>query len=196
MKRQILSVIGVLLAICLVSPAIAQDKEQMHKNKDFLENYSKDFKGVSKKLLDLAGGTPSEKFAWRPAEGIRSISEVYMHVAGANYGLSSVMGAGMPDRDPRSLEKDVTSKEEVIKVLEESQLMVKKAVEMAMHMDLTEEVEAFGRKFTRYQVLLILSGHSHEHLGQSIAYARSNGIAPPWSQPAPEAAGEKEDKGE
>ncbi len=196
MKRQIFSAIAVLLALCLVIPAAAQDKEPVHNNKNFLDSYTKDFEFVSKKLIDLADGTPSEKFAWRPAEGIRSISEVYMHVAGANYGLSSVLGAGMPDRDPRTLEKEVTGKEDVIKVLKESQEMVKKAVEMGVHMDLTEEVEAFGRKFTRYEVYLILSGHSHEHLGQSIAYARSNGIVPPWSQPAPEESSDKAEEGE
>lgn len=193
MKRSILTLFAILLACCLIAPLSGQDKEPLHNNKDFLGSYTKDFDFVSQKLVDLANGTPSVKFAWRPAEGIRSISEVYMHVAGANFGLSSVLGAGMPDRDPRSLEKDVTSKEEVVKVLKESQEMVKKAIEAGMHMDLTEEVEAFGRKFTRYEVYLILSGHSHEHLGQSIAYARSNGIAPPWSQPAPEEAGEKKD---
>jgi uncharacterized damage-inducible protein DinB len=31
-------------------------------------------------------------------------------------------------------------------------------------------------------VLELLATHNHEHLGQMIAYARMNGIAPPWSR--------------
>ena len=176
MMRTIATLMIAALALFVALPASAQD------NSAFLENYTGDFDGASTKLADLAEATPSDKFGWRPAEGIRSIGEVYMHVAAANYALSSALGVAVPDGvSPQSLEADITEKMEVVEVLKASQEQVHKALEMVMNEDLTGKVQAFGQEFTRYQVLMILSGHSHEHLGQSIAYARSNGIAPPWS---------------
>ena len=164
------------LALFMALPASAQD------NSAFLENYTGDFEGASKKLADLAEATPANMYGWRPAVGIRSISEVYMHVAGANFALASALGVAMPDDvSPMTLEQDVTEKEQVIEVLMASQAKVREALEMVMNEDLSDMVQAFGRDFSRYQVLMIISGHSHEHLGQSIAYARSVNVVPPWS---------------
>lgn len=184
MTRTTSSLIVVALALFLVLPASAQDHDhegQAHDNTAFIENYTNDFDGASKKLTDLAGAMPADMYGWRPAEGIRSVSEVYMHVAGANFGLASALGVDMPTDVPENLEQDVTDKDQVIEVLKKSLEHVHKALEMVMKEDLSGEVSAFGRSFTRYGVLMIISGHSHEHLGQSIAYGRSNNVTPPWS---------------
>lgn len=178
MMRTTPSLMVVALALFMVLPASAQEQD----NSTFLENYTGDFNGASKKLTDLAEATPADKFGWRPADGIRSVSEVYMHVAGANFALASALGVAMPDDvNPQNLEQEVTEKDQVIEVLQTSQEQIRKALEMVMNEDLGGMVQAFGREWTRYQVLMIISGHSHEHLGQSIAYARSNDIVPPWS---------------
>ncbi len=176
MMRTTATLMIAALAFFMALPASAQD------NSAFLENYTGDFDGASKKLADLAEATPANMYGWRPAVEIRSVSEVYMHVAAANFALSSALGASMPDGvSPMTLEQDVTEKEKVIEVLKASQDKVREALEMVMNADLTGTVQAFGRDWTRYQVLMIISGHSHEHLGQSIAYARSVNVVPPWS---------------
>ena len=178
MMRTTPSLMVVALALFMVLPASAQE----HDNSTFLENYTGDFNGASKKLTDLAEATPADKFGWRPADGIRSVSEVYMHVAEANFALASALGVATPDDvNPQNLEQEVTEKDQVIEVLQTSQEQIRKALEMVMNEDLGGMVQAFEREWTRYQVLMIISGHSHEHLGQSIAYARSNDIVPPWS---------------
>ena len=178
MMRTTAPLMVIVFALFMVLPANAQE----HDNSAFLENYTGDFDGASKKLADLALAFADTLFSWRPADKIRSVSEVYMHVAGANFALASALGVAMPDDvNLQSLEQDVTQKDEVVEVLKASQEHVRKALKMVMNEDLTGKVEAFGREWTRYQVLMIISGHSHEHLGQSIAYARSNNVAPPWS---------------
>jgi uncharacterized damage-inducible protein DinB len=48
--------------------------------------------------------------------------------------------------------------------------------------DLDATVELFGQERTKAQVVYLLGTHYHEHLGQSIAYARSIGVVPPWSK--------------
>lgn len=175
MMRTTATLMIAALALFMVLPASAQD------NSAFIENFTGDFDGASQKLADLAEATPANMYGWRPAVEIRSVSEVYMHVAAANFALAGALGVTIPAGIPQNLEQDVTEKEKVIEVLKASQDKVREALEMVVNEDLTGTVQAFGREWTRYQVLMIISGHSHEHLGQSIAYARSVNVVPPWS---------------
>ena len=177
MKTRTIAMLAVALFLTL--PATAQE----HDNSAYLANLLEDFNGSSSKLSDLAGAIPDDMYAWRPAEGVRSVSQVFVHVAQANFGLSSALGVAMPTDGPADPEMNVTAKDDVLALLTASQDHVRMAIEMVANEDLSGEIQAFGRDFTRYGVLMILAGHSHEHLGQSIAYARSNGIAPPWSGP-------------
>ena len=133
---------------------------------------------VEHKLLDLAEATPAEKYSWRPAGGVRSISEVYMHIAGSNYFLATFLGAAAP-RTNGDLEKLVTKKADVIAELKKSFDHLRTA---ARGIDLEKSVNLFGSATTNRGVLLTILTHMHEHLGQSIAYARMNGVAPPWSR--------------
>jgi uncharacterized damage-inducible protein DinB len=144
---------------------------------------------VEKKLVALAEATPQDKYGWRPAPGVRSISEVYMHVAGANYFLATFLGAKMPEGFSRDMEKTVTEKAKVVEAMKKSFDHARKAVEATPDSDLDKKVKAFGQEPSERMMLIWLVIHGHEHLGQSIAYARTNGIAPPWSEgppPAPE----------
>ena len=144
---------------------------------------------VEKKLAALAEATPQEKYAWRPAPGVRSISEVYMHVAGGNYFLTTFLGAKMPEGFSRDMEKTVTEKAKVVEAMKKSFDHARKAVEATPDSDLDKKVKVFGQEPSERMLLIWLVSHGHEHLGQSIAYARTNGIAPPWSEgppPAPE----------
>jgi uncharacterized damage-inducible protein DinB len=144
---------------------------------------------VEKKLVSLAEAVPADKFAWRPAEGVRSVSEVYMHVVGANYMLPTMFGAKMPAGISRDMEKTVTDKAKVIENVKASFAHARKTVEGVADADLEKKVKFFGTEKSEREVLMILVTHAHEHLGQSIAYARMNGVSPPWSEgppPAPE----------
>ncbi len=125
------------------------------------------------------------------------MSEVLIHVASANYFFANQFGVPMPDGFGMDAEQKITAKDEVIATLEGSQEHIHKALGNAAKLDLDETVNMFGRDRTKRSVLMIVSGHGHEHLGQTIAYARSNGVVPPWSQPAPapEAAAEGNEGG-
>ncbi len=143
---------------------------------------------VEKKLVALAEAMPQEKYGWRPGDGIRSVSEVYMHVAGGNYFLSTFLGTKMPEGLSRDMEKTVTEKAKVVEALKKSFDHARKAVEATPDSDLDKKVKFFGQEPSERMMLIVLVSHGHEHLGQSIAYARTNGVAPPWSEapPAPE----------
>ncbi len=135
---------------------------------------------VEGKLVGLAEAIPDDKFGWSPADEVRTVSEVLMHVAGANHFFAGRLGAGQPPAEARGWEETVTTKAAVIPKLKESFAVIRKALEGA---DLGKATKLFGGKEgTLADFGLIAVGHGHEHLGQLIAYARSSGVTPPWSQ--------------
>ncbi len=140
---------------------------------------------VEEKLVSLAEAVPAEKYSWRPAEGVRSISEVYKHIAGGNYLLPSFIGITAPEGISRDMEKTVVDKPKVIEALKQSFVHLREATLKIPDADLDKKANLFGREASYREVFMIISNHCHEHLGQSIAYARINGITPPWSAAGP-----------
>ena len=137
---------------------------------------------MSRQLVALAEAIPAEKFAWRPAPGVRSTSEVIMHAAMANFYLLSITGPKMPpDLTSQDLEKTVTAKADVIAWLKRSLDAVKTAHAGLKPGDLQRKVKVNGRDATVDGMYLRIIVHANEHMGQLIAYARMNGIVPPWS---------------
>jgi uncharacterized damage-inducible protein DinB len=133
-------------------------------------------------LIKLAEAIPAEKYSWRPAPGVRSVSEVFMHVTMANYFLLSHIGVQRPADLPADAEKSVTEKEQVVAWLKKSVDAVLVTVRGIPEADLTKPVRLFNSDNNVQGVLLQIVSHVHEHLGQTIAYARSIGVKPPWSR--------------
>lgn len=148
------------------------------------QGYDGEFVHVSSQLIGLAEATPAERFAWRPAPGVRSTGEVYMHIAFANFYLLSQTGVGpkMPADWKPDTAKTVTAKAEVIAWLKRSLEAVRAAHAAAKPADLERKVTLFKRETTANAVFLRLLIHNNEHMGQLIAYARTSGVVPPWSK--------------
>ena len=136
---------------------------------------------VEKEILGLAEATPEGKYGWRPAPGVRSISEVYIHLAGGNYLLGGFAGIKPPAGLDKEMEKNVTEKAKVIDELKKSFAHLRAGIAATTDADLDKPVKFFGTDSTVRGVLLTVANHEHEHLGQTIAYARMNGIVPPWT---------------
>jgi uncharacterized damage-inducible protein DinB len=147
------------------------------------QGYGGELKHVTSQLLALAEATPAEKFAWRPAAGVRSTGEVYMHIASANFYFLSVLGKQkMPPEIKEGFEKSVTGKAEVISWLKRSLEAAKAARDTETPKDLERKVEFLKQGTTADAVYLRLVIHCNEHMGQLIAYARMTGVVPPWSK--------------
>ncbi|MGZ6971943.1 MAG: DinB family protein [Thermoanaerobaculia bacterium] len=136
---------------------------------------------AEKQIVGLAEATPADKFGWRPATGVRSVSEVYIHIAGANYFIPGFAGITVPAGLDKDMEKNVTEKSKVIDELKKSFAHLRTGVAATSDADLDKPVTIFGRDSTVRGVMLAAVSHEFEHLGQSIAYARMNGIVPPWT---------------
>ena len=147
------------------------------------QGYDGEWGHVSRQLVALAEAIPDAKLAWRPAPGVRSTSEVIMHIAMTNFYLLSVTGPKMPaDVTSADMEKTVTAKAEVINWLKRSLDAVKNARAGLKPADLQRRVKVSGRDATVDGMYLRIMIHANEHMGQLVAYARMNGIVPPWSE--------------
>lgn len=208
MRRNALPVgctLAVVLALAVAVPAAAHQEGEMAApaGHGFQSDVAADLERTGEKLIALAEAMPAEQYGWRPAEGVRSVSEVFVHAANANTMLPVGMGAAPPagmelPEDMASTmawmkqqEATVTAKADVVAALRKSIDYAAGAVRGMKDPALEEEIDLFGFPASRRAYVLILLTHNHEHLGQAIAYARSNGVAPPWSQPPAEAAAEE-----
>lgn len=133
-------------------------------------------------VVQLAEAFSEEQYDWRPTEGVRSVGESLMHVAGGNYYLASKMGFAPPeDIDMTSLDK-ITGKENILAALKQSNAFVLEKIMMVDNAQLADEVDFGFAKMNKLAGLLSIMEHNGEHKGQLIAYARSKGVTPPWSE--------------
>lgn len=135
------------------------------------------------KFLRLGEAIPAEKYTWRPAPDVRSVAEVFLHVATANYNLYKLVGTPPPAGiDLKSLEKSTSDKAKIMATLKDSYEHARKAITAMPDADLEKSFDWFGGKNTERGVLIFIVRHGAEHLGQSIAYARMIGVVPPWTE--------------
>lgn len=149
----------------------------------FRAEYAAEVEAVGKKLVDLAEAMPADKYSWRPAPGVRSVGEVYVHVSVSDSTLPSFLGMKKLEGVSRDSEKTVTEKAQIVALLKRAVANAAAAASAVSDADLDKKVKTYGdQELTERQVLARILFHMHEHLGQSIAYARMNGVAPPWSK--------------
>lgn len=151
----------------------------------------KDIDQVQQKFVALAKATPPEKLSWRPAAGVRSVGEVLLHVASDNYLLPFGFGVAIPAstnikgddfKTLTAFETRALTRDQIVAELETSFAHLKGAMTKTTADDLMKPVSMFGMKSNAQSMWILTATHLHEHLGQSIAYARMNGIVPPWSK--------------
>ena len=170
-----------LFSILLVGTLV--QAQHLDSTEGLWQGYDGEWGHVSRQLIALAEATPADKFGWRPIAGVRSTSEVFMHIALANFYLLSVTGPRMPaDVNSPDLETKVVTKAAVVNWLKTSLDAVKSAHAGIAPAELQRKVKVYGRDATVDGVYLRILVHANEHMGQLIAYARMNGVTPPWSE--------------
>jgi len=151
-----------------------------------------DLQGVQKKFVDLANAVPADKLTWRPSADSRSFAEVFLHVAGERYGILGLMGVAPPAGfDGKTFEKSTTDRAQIVAELNKSWEFAQKAINGMSNADFAKLLPKLGPQANAGDVDYILVADAHEHLGQLVAYARVNGIVPPWTVAAQKQAAEK-----
>lgn len=135
------------------------------------------------RYVRLAEAMPAEKYSWRPGEGVRSVGEVYAHIVGANYGVARALGTAPPaGLDFKSIMALSGDKPKLVQALKDSFAHFRNAIIALKDEDTGKPQKMFNRETTLRGSFIIITGHFGEHLGQSIAYARMNGVVPPWTE--------------
>ncbi len=171
-----------LLLLAFAVPAIAHEGHATAPASGVKADMMMWIKDAETKLIQLAEVTPEAGYAWRPGLDVRSTGEVFMHVAAANLGAPTFWGVKAPAGfDFMTYEKSLAKKADIVKALKDSFAHMEQGFTATADADMDKPVELFGMKTTVRGGYMLLLSHAHEHLGQSIAYARSNGIVPPWT---------------
>ncbi len=175
----------VTLLVALTLPLVAQGREGV------MGDLIRDVTEVERKVVGLARAIPAAAYDWRPGTGVRSASEVFMHVAADNYFMPAAMGISVPAetgingkeyQSAVAFEKRTLTRDQIIAELEKSFAYLKKAMADTPDDKLDAAIDLFGRKTTSRASWISTTTHLHEHLGQLIAYARSSNVVPPWSK--------------
>jgi len=137
----------------------------------------------SGQVMQLAQAIPADKYSYTPEQGVRSVAQVCAHIISANYFFASKIGGKIPDGvKMESIEMDLKTKEAIMPELKRSYDVMIDAVKNTKDAALINKVVfPFPGEFTTMTAILISLNHTNEHLGQLIAYARMNGITPPWT---------------
>jgi len=151
-----------------------------------------DLERVQKKFVDLANAIPADKLTWRPSADSRSFAEVFLHVAGERYQILGLGGAVPPAGfDGKTYEKSTTDKAQIVAELNKTWEFAQKTINGMSNADFAKLLPKLGPQANAGDVVYILVADAHEHLGQVVAYARVNGIVPPWTLEAQKRAAEK-----
>jgi uncharacterized damage-inducible protein DinB len=183
-----------LIPAAIAAPARGSDDATDHTapSYDMKGQALVDLEAVQKKFVDLANAVPADKLTWRPSADSRSFAEVFLHVAGERYGILGMMGAEKPAGfDGKTFEKSTADRAQIVAELNKSWEFTEKAIKGMSNADFAKLLPKFGPQANAGDVIYILVADAHEHLGQSVAYARENGIVPPWTVAAQKQAEEK-----
>jgi uncharacterized damage-inducible protein DinB len=168
------------LAVTSTAPVVAQTAAAPAASKGIRAEMLAQLDDAAGKLQQLAEAIPQDKLAWRPGPGVRSVGEVLMHVTGANYYLPTFAGVKAPADAPQG--ENVADRATAVQQMRRSFDHARAVIRNMSDADLDKPTTMFGQQTTYRGVALLTVTHAHEHLGQLIAYARSNGVTPPWSR--------------
>jgi uncharacterized damage-inducible protein DinB len=178
------------------APQIPMSKPPVTYGYDIRPQVLLDLDQLQQKFVPLAEAIPAEKYTWRSEEGARSIAEVFLHITAANYNIPELIGGEVPAKyKAKDWEKSTTDKATIVAELKQSFANAIAVVTKVPTSDIAMPLPKLGPDANKGDVEYLLVTHAHEHLGQSIAYARSVGVTPPWTVAAEAAAKKKAAEG-
>lgn len=187
------SLVFPVLATCVLVALPATAQQHAHGDTSppiLIEELLGDIDQVRQKLVGLAEAIPEESWDWRPGEGVRSVRDVVMHLAASNYMFTSLLGTPAPEETGvrgddfstvQAFEARELGKAGSIAALQASFDHLVVMMQATTPAQMEERIAVFGQNFSGRLFRVLATSHLHEHLGQLIAYARTNDVVPPWS---------------
>jgi hypothetical protein len=180
----VVSLMAIMATAALSTPARAQDAITKEAAAALKASFIADLDVLKGKFVGLAEAFPKDKYTWRPMEGVRSVSEVFVLAASEGYAFipTSFGGKAGATREEMTAMRTLTDKAKIIEHLNKAFAHAKAELTAADPATLTGRRQVMGQSATAIDAALGIGGDLHEHLGQMIAYARMNHIVPPWSK--------------
>ena len=179
------SIVGLAL-VASSTPARAQEVISKEAAAELKASFIRDLDVMRGKFVGLAEAFPPDKYTWRPMEGVRSVSEVLMLAAFEGYSFIPTSFGGKPanigSREEAAKLRTLSDKAQVIEHLNKGFAHAKQELEALDPSAMTGKRKVMGMDLSASATALGVGGDLHEHLGQLIAYARTNHIVPPWSK--------------
>jgi hypothetical protein len=186
LRRAVAAVAVIAVTAVAAPPARAQEVMSKESVATLKTAFIADLDAMHQKFLGLANAFPPDKYTWRPMDGVRSVGEVLMLAAMEGYmfipNSFGAKPAELGSRDDVAKLRTLSDKAQVIDHLNKGFAHAKKELEGLDAATLTGKRKVFGQDRSAAEIALFVGGDLHEHLGQLIAYARTNHIVPPWSK--------------
>lgn len=184
-RLRLVCAVAVVTMVSMAIPALAQQPAPGAAASSLQATLADDVGNLGGKFEGLAR-VMAGKYDWRPAQGVRSVGDVLNLIVNENRMLTGLLTTTPQSAAPggrAAQPAPITDAALMQETLRSSYATLRQAVASLSASDLTMTVRMFGREMTKQSAVLLLLMDQHEHLGQSIAYARSNGVTPPWSVP-------------
>ncbi len=167
-------------AIIVLTPSVARAQNAPV---GFRTEFLHQFDQSMARVIALAEAVPADTYLRRAVPAVMPLAEIFAHIGHYNYEYPArAMGISPPAGIDRDTLDRVRRKPEVVALLRRSAEHVRQVVRAMPDAQLAKETTLYGRRVPQWAVLFQLIAHMDDHLGQSIAYARVNGVVPPWSR--------------
>ncbi|MEP6729051.1 MAG: DinB family protein [bacterium] len=175
---------SLLLLAAVASPALAQGVKQAGAPKtpaaaaSAVADVRDQWHTLSGYVLQAAMDVPEDKYAFKPTPAVRSMGELFTHVAGAQ---SMFCAVALGQKPPAEDAVKVTTKADVVAALKQSNANCERAYAQS---DAASggSVDVFGKQHSRLYVLIMNATHDGEHYGNLVTYMRMNNMVPPSSK--------------
>ena len=141
------------------------------------------FTGINSFIVRSAEKIPDSLYSFQPTPEVRTIAQLFGHIADAYFDMCSTAGGGTPPR--RGVEQSAKTKAELVKALNEGAAYCQSVIGAMNDRKGTETVPFYFGPTPRLSVLYFSVTHSYEHYGNLVTYMRLNKIVPPSSEPPP-----------
>jgi uncharacterized damage-inducible protein DinB len=183
MQNRTFSLLAVVITAGVLAPSAFPAAQEPGAN-PLSQSIREQWEGAKRNLLGSAKTMPSDKYAFKPVEAVRSFGAILAHVAGANYVFCSAARGEKSPHSEDAFEKSAKTAAEITKALEASIAYCDVAYKALTDRTAGEAIEApfGGGKSPRASALMGNTGHLQEHYGNLVTYLRMNGLVPPSSR--------------
>ena len=166
-----------LVTIFMAAPAMAAGQTA----NPLTANAKVQFGALTGFVIRSADKVPEELYSFRATPDVRSMGQLFGHVADALFSMCSTAGGSKPPRT--GIEKTVTAKAELVAALKEGVGYCNTVFDGMTDQKGTETVPFYFGPTPRLSVLYFAVTHTYEHYGNLVTYMRLKNIVPPSSEP-------------